>query len=99
VVENPGGHHLAGEAAACEIGWNRKRLDQETLAAARIPDHEGETRRNGEAYYGCRQAQQHAEASFPDAEIKLFELYVQVMTLIGDKCWCGRPPYGIDVPE
>jgi hypothetical protein len=62
----------------------------------RVPNHEVNPTCDGYPHNECSQPEQRAELSFPNAEVYLLKLLMQVMTLIVDERFllfqeCIRP--------
>ena len=85
LVEQLGRRHLAGQAAAGHVGWHRERLDQKTTAVCCVPHHQAKACRHGNTDHRRRHAQQHAQPLFPDTQMQLLKLFVQMVALVGDQ--------------
>jgi hypothetical protein len=79
------GHDLAVEATFRHFGWHGERLDNQALAVRRIPDHQGDAAGEGNTHHRRRHAKQDPKLLFPDAEMQMLELFVQVMALVGNQ--------------
>jgi hypothetical protein len=82
LVQHPGRHHLARQAARHHLGRHREGLDDQLAGMCAVPHHVGKSRRDRDTDKSRRHPKQDAKPPFPDAKMEMFELFVEVVTLI-----------------
>ena len=83
------GHHFAADARLGEARRHRQGLHHKAVGMGGVPHRHAKTDDDTQPHRQHGQPQHHANALFPKAQRKLFQLFVQVMALVFDQFALG----------